>query len=466
MADDNGLELALVVGAARSGTTLLRLLLDAHPEIGCPAEAGLPALMSHMAQVWVTIDADVRDDTPATDPGQRNLEPDGANMQGGTAGEDHGAEPDPPVNTQRLPEPARTWIRTTVTDAMRRYCEREHKRLYIDKSLDSVYHLPLVDEMFPGIRCVLAFRHVMDTIASGIEASPWGFQAYGYHPYVQRFPGNTVAALASYWLDHVTQALEWEKQHPDACIRVRYEDLVGDPEATIAAIQRFLGVSEHLDVLRRAFEREPARGPGDYKIEHTSAVHANSVGHGKRVPVSMLPPPLLEAVNEKLQQLQYPRLDRSWNAAERDTGASIATVWTERLSNLMASTDHGANRADADIGSLALVAEDHNALRWIVDLDGGSVMQGDGDVEAVLTGTCEDLVLMLTGEENLGVLLRSGRIRHVVADEQQSTPRDLQHEIATIVTALRAYVSDRPASQDTSATERLLTRASTPSALR
>jgi hypothetical protein len=59
-------ELALIVGAARSGTTLLRLILDAHPEVGCPAETGLPSLMSHMAGVWMTVDADVIGDRRGT----------------------------------------------------------------------------------------------------------------------------------------------------------------------------------------------------------------------------------------------------------------------------------------------------------------------------------------------------------------------------------------------------------------
>ncbi len=52
----------------------------------------------------------------------------------------------------------------------------------------------------------------MDTVASGIEASPWGFQAYGYAPYVQASPHNSVAALANYWLAHVTAAIEWEEK--------------------------------------------------------------------------------------------------------------------------------------------------------------------------------------------------------------------------------------------------------------
>ena len=62
MDEEASLQLGLIVGAARSGTTLLRLLLDAHREIGCPAEAGLPGLMSHMLRVWGTIDADIRDE--------------------------------------------------------------------------------------------------------------------------------------------------------------------------------------------------------------------------------------------------------------------------------------------------------------------------------------------------------------------------------------------------------------------
>src|SRR6202035_3768632 len=68
-------DLRLIVGAARSGTTLTRLLLDAHPEIGCPAEAGLPALMSHLAQVWLMVNADELGRSDADDPGQRGAEP-------------------------------------------------------------------------------------------------------------------------------------------------------------------------------------------------------------------------------------------------------------------------------------------------------------------------------------------------------------------------------------------------------
>jgi hypothetical protein len=431
--EDQDPEFALVVGAARSGTTLQRLLLDAHPDVGCPAEAGIPALMAHMAQVWGTINAEALEYSPSIDPGQPM--PDKP-VDGDAAGTGGGTPDTAPLPT--LSPLARDWISTSALAAMRSYCDSEHKRLYVDKSLDSVYHLELVRQVFPRARYVLAVRHVMDTIASGIEASPWGFSAYGYAPYVQRFPGNAVAALGSYWVDHVSSALAWEKRHPELCFRVRYEDLVTGPEETVTAIQRFLGVEESLSVLTAAFRVDHARGPADYKIEHTASVHAKSIGHGKRVPVSMLPPPLLTAINEQLEALGYPPLDRSWNAAEREFDALSPTIWSKQLEDVMREAQLAPDCPN--LGVFAVVAEDHHALRWIIDTEDRSIVPGDGDVDAVLTGTTEDLLLMISEEENLGVLLRSGRIRHLVSDEQRISPQDTYEHAIAIVAALRACV--------------------------
>ncbi len=40
----------------RSGSTLLRFLLDSHPELACPPETNLPALCAHLATVWSLIE--------------------------------------------------------------------------------------------------------------------------------------------------------------------------------------------------------------------------------------------------------------------------------------------------------------------------------------------------------------------------------------------------------------------------
>ena len=432
-------ELTLLVGAARSGTTLTRLLLDAHPEIGCPSEAGIPALLSHLARAWSMVNADDTAHAEQRDPGGGGGEGDAPARWDET---DAGASEPEADSTDglRLPKGGQDWAVTTVQQAMGEYCERTAKRIYCDKSLDSVHHLRLVHELFPQTRVVLLFRHVMDTVASGVEASPWGFQAYGYAPYVQALPGNSVAALASYWLDHVTAALSWEKVHPETCHRVRYEDLVAAPERIVAEIQRFLGVAEDLSVLRTAFERPPS-GPGDYKVEHTSRVHAASIGHGKRVPVSMLPIPLLKALNEQLEDLGYPPLDNGWNMAERPIDGRGLGLWASRLAERMSSAR--VEEGWTDLGSFAVIAEDHHALRWVIDPSAETIEHGDGDVEAVLTGTAEDLGLALSGEENLGVLVRSGRLRYVVPGDQQADRQDMMRQLNAMVTLLRRSV-DRP----------------------
>jgi len=326
----------------------------------------------------------------------------------------------PLVPLGELSENAKCAVRNAVAAPMGYYCAREGKRMYCDKSLDSVHHLELVQKLFPETRCVLLFRHVMDTVASGIEASPWGFQAYGYLPFVQSSPGNFVAALVNYWLTHVDKALRWEEAHPELCLRVRYEDLVTAPRETITGILEFLGVEPELSVLEKAFERgRSADGPGDHKVTYTSRVHAASIGRGKRVPVEMIPPPLLEAVNGKLEELGYKSLSRAWNAEPApQPGPADGSAWGARLADLMGAVELPASPNGDGPGCFAVVAQDHEELRWVIDPSIGEVRQGDGEVESVLTGTAEDLARMIADEVNLGMLIRSGRVRHLTAHEE------------------------------------------------
>jgi hypothetical protein len=45
-----------VLCAARSGSTLLRFVLDAHPQLACPPETNVPALCGQLATVWSLIE--------------------------------------------------------------------------------------------------------------------------------------------------------------------------------------------------------------------------------------------------------------------------------------------------------------------------------------------------------------------------------------------------------------------------
>lgn len=384
-------ELALILGAARSGTTLLRSLLDAHPEIGCPAEAGIPALLGHARATWGTVASSVP-----------------ANTNRVAVMADTPVDPEvvPP-----LPVYAERELRRMTYALMRYYCRHDRKRIYCDKSLDSTLYLPAVYKTVPTTKCVIIIRHVMDTIVSGLEASPWGFSAFGYLPFVQASPENFVFALAQYWEAQVGRALTWLDRHPETCIQIRYEDLVARPEATLAVVFGFLGVASDMSVLTRAFRDFSSQGgPGDYKLDFTREITDDSVGRGKRVPIDLIPPPLLDRVNVLLERGGYPLLSATWNQ-EPAEGGRDRTVVAGALDRLVVAVAAGPLHSQVD--ALAIVADDDVESRWVVNIELGTAARGDGEVDIVVTGRSTDLLSLLGEAENLGVLIRTGRIRCV-----------------------------------------------------
>jgi hypothetical protein len=415
-------QLAVILGAARSGTTLLRALLDAHPEIGCPAEAGLPGFIGGTRRLWQTVCA--------------------SDMA--TAGRGDAMPPkseEGPVQLQALPLPeeAETEIRRAAQSVMAYYCGPHGKRVYCDKSLDAVHHLPAVHAAFPDCRYIVLVRHVMDTIASGLEASPWGFNAFGYMPFVQASPDNIVLALARYWEMQVSGAVGWMEKHGDQCHRVTYEVLVNDPTKALADICRFLGVGHEPGVLAGALERVSAfAGPGDYKLPFTRAIHSRSIGRGKRVPVALIPPPLVERLNELLAVFGYRPLTSAWNAEASTVTRVGASASQAALKRAMTWVE--TEPWEFDLDSVAIVADDDPSLRWIVDLAHGVIRPGDGDVELVVMGAADDIAEMLRAPANLGSLLRAGRIRTMSADGVDERRLDLPRLLLGLCSRLTARV--------------------------
>lgn len=402
--------IALIVGAARSGTTLLRMILNAHCQVACPAETGIPSLVQLLGRVWATVSGSA-------------AVPDGG-LQAG-------------LNAQ---------VRAAAIAPMWHYCSQTHKRVYCDKSLDSVYRLEPFSRVFPEARYIILVRHVMDTVASGLEASPWGFNAYGYAPFIEGSVDNFVQGLASYWQAHVQAALDWEQAHPHTCLRVRYEDLVASPESVMASIWDFLKVDQDTDAVARALARpHDVTGPGDYKIAYTKEIRADSVGRGRRVPIGLIPPGLLDALNKLLESLKYEQLDTSWNADSWHEGLSgdeDDPVPGVELSAMMRQFGESAKPAAGGLGRWALIAGERRDLRWVIDSDTAEVEQGDGEVDFAVVGSAEDLVTMVRGTENPGVLLRTGRIRFVTPNGAEEF-REIPGKMEEVLTVLRA--TDREA---------------------
>jgi Sulfotransferase family len=289
-----------VICHGRSGSTLLRFLLDAHPELSCPPETNLPALCGQLATVWSLI-------------------------EGAPLSANRGDEP------PEIPDAAITGIRHVMDLMVGSYLVRRGKQRYCDKSLGTARFAELLVRVYPRTKFICMYRHPMDVIASGIEACPWGVDGFGFDPFIAETPGNSVLALARFWVANTDMVLAVEDRFPEHCHRVRYEDLVADPEQTARQIFSFLGASPAPGISATCFSAERERyGPADYKIWRTSQITDSSVGRGWVIPADMILPPIVAEVNKLADKLGYLPVDDAWGASAppgdlRVTASSAST---------------------------------------------------------------------------------------------------------------------------------------------
>ncbi len=274
-----------VLSASRSGSTLLRFVLDSHPDLACPPETGVTAACAGLMHSWDILE--------------------------NSGGESAPAEADRQAASPR----AVAAIRAAVDDIYGRYLLRRGKRRWCDKSLGSHQDAELAAVLYPEAKFICLYRHCMDVIASGVEACPWGLYRFGFDRFAAQNPGNSVAAIGSYWLTAVHSIMAFEERRPDACHRVRYEDLVAAPEETAAGIFSFLGEAPVPDIGEKCFQvPHEGNGAGDEEIWFTGEITEDSVGCGVRVPVAALAPQVRHGVNEVLPRLGYRTVDDEWNA--------------------------------------------------------------------------------------------------------------------------------------------------------
>jgi protein-tyrosine sulfotransferase len=282
-----------VLCAGRSGSTLLRFILDSHPVLACPAETKIPWLCGLMASAW-SVAEDVSLDSANPDADNSNRLP------------------------RLAPEPVLAGLRKSFDPLISACLERSGKRRFCDKSLGGAMYAGLLRQVWPRAEFISLYRHPMDLIGSGIEASPWGLDGYGFESYTGRFPGNNVAALAEYWLDYTRAIIAAEQRFGPDCLRVRYEDLVAEPEAESKRVFDFLEVEAVPGITETMFAGQHQQdGPGDHKIWTTTHVAADSVGRGWDIPARLIPPPLLTAVNDLAGRLGYLPVTKDWGKGDK-----------------------------------------------------------------------------------------------------------------------------------------------------
>jgi Sulfotransferase family len=411
-----GADPVFVLCAGRSGATLLGFLLDSHPELACPPETRLAAVCPQIAGVWSQLEG-----SPL--PAER--------VSG------------PPA----IPGAALAGIRHTMNRMIVPYLERRGKRRYCDKSLGAAEHADVLRAVFPGAKFLCLYRHPMDVIAAGIEACPWGLNGFGSDTYADRSPRNTVMALAQFWAANVAMILAVEERFSECSYRVRYEDLVADPQEVSDGIFRFLGVPPVPGLPEACFTAERERdGPSDDKIWHTSRIDPRSVGRGWSVPAALVGPSLTATINALAGQLGYLPIGAQWGisplapdprrpgsgpgAARRPASQGgpappgLRLVVAHLLAGLDALDDRFARRwepcsLETFLMTVTLTGSGAVAARWRVDLKTRAVTSADGlragetaGARWEVTGPTDLWAQVIKGQLNLRVALRRRLLRY------------------------------------------------------
>ena len=260
---------SFILCAARTGSTLLRYVLDTHPELCAPPELQIGALCEQL--IWLhtyTVDE------------EQELEPEWAAAS------------------------ARRRTRRVVDEIMHDHCRRQGKRLWCEKSIGNVQRLHVLDGVYPDARLIFLYRHCLDVVASGLEVERSTPGRSGFERYLAP-PRKPFDGLVEYWCDTTQRLLAHEKAHARCSVRLRYENLVTQPRRVLPRVFKLLDLDWDPRMLDRVFVTHHARGPGDTKILTTSRIEADSVGRGLSLPWRSLAPELLARVQALLGELRY-----------------------------------------------------------------------------------------------------------------------------------------------------------------
>jgi sulfotransferase family protein len=203
-----------VVGIARSGTTLLRLMLDAHPQLTIPPETHF------LPRLFTQFDRWVKEGVEGVELRKRAIELIVSHPRWG----------DIDLDPERVRDRMAQHDPLTAGDAARSFYEayaaQEGKPHWGDKSPPYTWKAKRIQRALPEAHFIHLIRDGRDVALSLSEVS-WG-------------PGD-VRAAASKWVDELGRARHRARRlRPGTYMELRYEDLVADPEPLLRRIVEFV----------------------------------------------------------------------------------------------------------------------------------------------------------------------------------------------------------------------------------
>ncbi len=245
-----------IIGCPRSGTTLLRRLVDTHDDISCPGES----FVLRGAARFVA--------------GERVAE-----------GIDYG-----PIGGLTALGFDRDQIMAPIREMALSFhgqiAEAEHKsRIALKTAVDSFY-LPGIHKIFAGhAKFVCLIRHGGDVALSLKDFSETMEGVIDeLLPYLEAHR-RLMPAYAAAWAKVTTDMLDLAEADADNVFAFRYEDLVAEPQIVLTELFEFVEAPCNVDnLIAETFKPKEVRGLGDYKTFATTEIESSSVGRWETLP--------------------------------------------------------------------------------------------------------------------------------------------------------------------------------------
>jgi len=323
----------ILLGVSRSGTTLLRVILDRSPGIALPDESFFVPLLArrHRGRIDVARFLDDLSRIPSLaawglSPGEvaRRLRP---GMPTGEA----------------------------IAAIFETYAEREGKPRWGDKTPMYMRHLSLLERLFPDAQYVHLIRDGRDAAVSFLRMPEGTFTRTWAHP-------ESAAGFACLWRVEVEAARELGgRVGPARYLEIRYEELVSDPESTVRAICAFaeipfepamLDYARAVDVSDKAHQQRLLQPPTVGVRDWRSELGQRDAGAFEAIAAPLLADlgyPLLESPAHKTDTRAHARLAwyrlrvAAWNATAGVIQRS--PLWRRRhprLTTPSAASEHPA----------------------------------------------------------------------------------------------------------------------------
>jgi hypothetical protein len=250
-ADQTSTAPIIILTYPHSGAERLQALLARHHNLACTTGTGILPLCDQAAAAWRAADGQPR---------------------------------------KQLSALAAASTRATATAIITCLLARQGKRRWCETAIATPDTAATFLQLFPGTRILTLHRACPDFIRTALHAHPWGLASPAFTPFITAHPASTLAALTAYWTAHTALLISFEESHPDACHRLRYEDLAADPAP---GLPDFLGLDSPQPTTPGWLEADEA-ATGSPADDFTAPFPAGQIPH-----------PLLTQANQFLNNLGY-----------------------------------------------------------------------------------------------------------------------------------------------------------------